>query len=63
MLVRGLINVRRVRARSTFSSGSATPVPNAATHLPGEMMITSALDCVQMALEALSGTSPLLGKY
>lgn len=63
MLIRGLVNVRRIRTRSAYGSRSGTPIPNAAAHLPGEMMITSALDCIQMALEALSGTSPLLGEF
>lgn len=57
VLIQGIVNLRRMRPRQSSSGRSATP----GAHLPGEMVVTSALDCVQMTLEALSGTSPLLG--
>ncbi|CAL1714575.1 unnamed protein product [Somion occarium] len=56
VLIQGIVNLRRMRPRQSSSGRSATP----GAHLPGEMVVTSALDCVQMTLEALSGTSPLL---
>ncbi|KAI0078724.1 hypothetical protein K474DRAFT_1593666, partial [Panus rudis PR-1116 ss-1] len=58
VLLRGLVNLRRLRIRAASGSRGAT---HPAANLPGELMVTSALDSIQIAMEGLGGTSLLIG--